>query len=259
MQNCEKSILNAIYKYINEDLDKLIEDTIFSVNSKAALGEAYYGYIISSINGSDRDSINKVVSVLGLKDSYQTQEEFYKELVEIIGYKKMSYEILATVRVKFDDIFTIKRNAVNGKYQAEIRRINEALWENKTNSDSIKNKAAAKSFVHDISADEESLYELSSECNALRTRKEMMEYVMHFVESSLREVCNFDDLSDVEKTVRLRFPIFISHRLRRNVDWMLVRILICLNLRMQNSQSVHRRRKRRLCRRLNILVLYSCG
>ena len=203
MQNCEKSILNAIYKYINEDLDKLIEDTIFSVNSKAALGEAYYGYIISSINGSDRDSINKVVSVLGLKDSYQTQEEFYKELVEIIGYKKMPYEILATVRVKFDDIFTIKRNAVNGKYQAEIRRINEALWENKTNSDSIKNKAAAKSFVHDISADEESLYELSSECNALRTRKEMVEYVMHFVESSLREVCNFDDLSDVEKTVRL--------------------------------------------------------
>ena len=54
----------------------------------------------------------------------------------------------------------------------------------------------------------------------------------------------------------LRFHHCISHRLRRSVDWMSVRILICLNLRMQDSHSVHRRRKMRLYRRLGILELY---
>ena len=48
----------------------------------------------------------------------------------------------------------------------------------------------------------------------------------------------------------------ISHRLRRSVDWMSVRTLNCLNQRMQDSHSVHQRRKIQLCWRLDILVSY---
>ena len=47
--------------------------------------------------------------------------------------------------------------------------------------------------------------------------------------------------------------VSISHRLRRSVDWMSVRISIWLNQRIRDSHSVQRRRKRRLCRRLVIL------
>ncbi len=51
----------------------------------------------------------------------------------------------------------------------------------------------------------------------------------------------------------LRFHHCISHRLRRSVDWMSVRISIWLNQRIRDSHSVQRRRKRRFCRRLVIL------
>ena len=57
----------------------------------------------------------------------------------------------------------------------------------------------------------------------------------------------------------LRFHHCISHRLRRSVDWMSVRISIWLNQRIRDSHSVQRRRKRRLCRRLVIWNQIDCG
>ena len=54
----------------------------------------------------------------------------------------------------------------------------------------------------------------------------------------------------------LSFHHRILHRLRRSVDWMSVRISICINLRMQDSLSVPQRRKMQLCRRLGILEFY---
>ncbi len=60
----------------------------------------------------------------------------------------------------------------------------------------------------------------------------------------------------LEQTGLKVFLRCILHRLRRNVDWMWERILICLSQRMRDSHNVHRRRKKRLCRRLSILELY---
>ena len=143
-----------------------------------------------------------MVKLLGKKDNYSSQDELYAELVEIIGYKKMPSEILAKVRARYDKIFVAKYNSVKGKYQHEIQKINSALALNKADSDSIRNKPAARTFTHDISADEERLYQLSVECNALRTRKEMLEYNIQYVEDSLREYCDLDDPIAIDRAIK---------------------------------------------------------
>ena len=107
------------------------------------------------------------------------------------------------VRAKYDEIFVTKYNSVKGKYQHEIQRINSALTLNKTDSDLIRNKPAARTFTYDISSDEERLYQLSMECNALRTRKEMLEYILQFVECSLREYGDLDDPIAIDRAIKL--------------------------------------------------------
>lgn len=67
----------------------MIEDGIFNAASRTALGEEFYKCIINAVDGEKTDSINTIVRVLGVKDSYLSQNELYEELVEIIGYKKL--------------------------------------------------------------------------------------------------------------------------------------------------------------------------
>lgn len=203
MQNSDKKVLDAIFKYINGNIDGVIEDGIFNATSRTALGEEYYKCIIDAVDGAKEDSVNTVVKLLGGKDDYSSQDELYAELVEIIGYKKLPFEMLPIVRTKYDEIFVAKYTSVTGKYQHEIQKINIALAQNKTASDLIKNKPASRSFTHDISSDEERLYQLCMEYNDLRTRKEMLEYIVQYVEWSLREYCDLDDAIDSDGAIKM--------------------------------------------------------
>ena len=203
MKDSDKIIIDAIFEYINGNIDSVIEDGIFDASSRTSLGEEYYKCIVDAVDDAKTDSVNIVVKLIGGKDDYSSQDELYEELVEIIGFKKMPSEMLPIVQARYDEIFGTKYNSVKKKYQQEIQNINNSLDKNKTESDSIKNKPASRSFTFDISSDEKRLYQLSAECNALRTRKEMLDYVMQYVEWSLSEYCDIDDPIAVDRAIKM--------------------------------------------------------
>ena len=93
MQKSDKKILDAIFEFINENIDGVIEESIFNATSRSVLGEEYYKCIISAVGGAKTVSVNTVVKLLGGKDNYSSQDEFYTELVDIIGYKKIPSDL----------------------------------------------------------------------------------------------------------------------------------------------------------------------
>lgn len=52
--------------------------------------------------------------------------------------------------------------------------------------------------MRDISTDEQKLYELYLKCNSLRTRKEMLMFIIDYVSSKLSDFCDMQDAQSVE-------------------------------------------------------------
>lgn len=105
---------------------------------------------------------------------------------------------MGDVQREYNNIFVQKYCIALKKYQAEISRIDTELNQAKTAADAIKNAIPSYFFMRDISTDEQKLYELCLKCNSLRTRKEMLDFVIDYVNSKLSDFCDMKDIQSIE-------------------------------------------------------------
>ncbi len=56
--------------------------------------------------------------------------------------------------------------------------------------------------MRDLSSDELKLYEYGNECNLLRTRKEMIEFVVEYMTSKLMEFCDIHDINSIDIAIK---------------------------------------------------------
>ena len=64
MNEEKRSICDAIFSAIQDDIRNLCDTEIFTQSTFMELGEFFYGKLINSVEGATVDSINTVVSVL---------------------------------------------------------------------------------------------------------------------------------------------------------------------------------------------------
>lgn len=201
MNETEKSICDNICLIIQDGLRSVCDPIIFSKTTFIELGEFYYNFIISNVEGANIELINAVVSTMYLPSSCDNQNKYYEKLCRILGFQQLPGDIIFNVRDEFNQLIN-KHNKVKQKYEQEINRLRYELSQIKSKSDSIKNKEVSYSILRDISEDEEQLYALCSQCNSLRTRKEMLEYAFDYTETVLKGLCNLNDISDIDFAIR---------------------------------------------------------
>ncbi len=202
MDDKRNLICDNIFSAMQDSIRNLCDHEIFSKSSFVELGEFYYKMIINTVEGATVDLINVVVSALRKKPNLEEQNEYYKNLCYILGFKLLPKDAYDCVRSQFDELFIVKRNIIIQKYDSEMNNLRSKLFQTKSTSDAIKKKESSFSIVRDISGDEEQIYRLSSECNSLRTRKEMLEYAFQYVQSVLGEFCNLDDAAEIDLAIR---------------------------------------------------------
>lgn len=202
MNEEKRSICDAIFSAIQDDIRNLCDTEIFTQSTFMELGEFFYGKLINSVEGATVDLINTVVSVLNKNSNQAEQNEYYENLCQVLGFELLPKEAYDTVCSKFNELFVTKSNSVVQKYNCEINRLRSRLSQTKSDSDAIKEKEASLSIVRDITEDEEKLYCLSAECNSLRTRKEMLEHAFHYVQSVMGGFCNLQDTSEIDYAIR---------------------------------------------------------
>ncbi len=203
MNSGKKVICDNLYKYITDELANCIDDELFTKVTIEELGEFYYKKALSHVNDATDTLLQTVIRFMVRKEStFENLNDYYKSLCKIIGIKKLPSKILNEVKKEYDDIFVRKYNIVIQKASAATTDINNKLQKLKVDSDSIKNASPNYSFMRDLSGDELRLYEYSNECNALRTRKEMIEFVVQYMTTKLMEFCNIHDTNSIELAIK---------------------------------------------------------
>lgn len=196
-------ICNAIFHFITKELDIWLDAQIFAKTSFFELGELYYTHILNNVENANMTLLNAVIRTLKPRNiECNTQEDYYVVLCKILHFKTLPCIVLADIEREYNEIFVQKFDMLKRKYQAEINKINAKLTQTRQSIDTIKNAKPSYSFMRDISTEEQKLYKLSSKCNSLRTRKEMLIFVKDYVSSKLSEFCNLQDVQCIENTKR---------------------------------------------------------
>lgn len=188
-----------IFIYITTELDGWMDNEIFTKTSMINLGELYYNHILNEVEKADIYLLNEVIRAIKPSSiEYTMQEDYYIALCKILHLKRLPFEVYRDVTKEYDEIFVQKYSLVKQKYQVEVNRIDAELTQTKANSDAIKNSKPSYSLMRDISSDEQKLYEFHLKCNSLRTRKEMLIFIMDYVTSKLSDFCDMQDTQSVE-------------------------------------------------------------
>jgi len=215
----KQKICDSIFKYIiSEELFECLDDDVFDIKSKEGLGEFYYNYIFRNIENANTELLNGVISTISpMKIELKTQKDYCCALCEILGIKKLPSTMITNVEKEYEKIFVRYYNLILHKYQSEITKIQSKLAEVRAESDIVKNAPVKYSFIRDISNDEKKLYELCLECNSLRTKKEMLEFSIKYLDSKMGKFCDRNDVVSVEKAKRQQ-ALNLSRRVVDKVD-----------------------------------------
>ncbi|WP_341282073.1 hypothetical protein [Paenibacillus sp. FSL H8-0537] len=203
MDNEKKVICDKLYKYITDELVNCIDDELFRKVTLEELGEFYYKKALAQVNDATDMLLQTVIRFKAHKDFvFENIDDYYKCLCKIIGIEKLPSTLLIEVRKEYNDIFVQKYNIVINKASIATVNINNKLWTLKGDSDSIKNAPPNYSLMRDLSRDELKLYEFSNECNILKTRKEMIEFVVQYMTTKLMEFCDIHNSSSIELAIK---------------------------------------------------------
>lgn len=195
----KQKICDNIFQYITKKLDDWMDDQIFTKTSMKELGELYYNHVLNEVENADTYLLNAVIRTVKPRNvSCTTQEDYYIALCKILHFRKLPSVVWVDVEREYDEIFVQKYDIVMQKYQTEINKIDAELHQTKAAADAIKNATPSYSFMRDISTDEQKLYEFCLKCNSLRTRKEMLAFVVDYVDSKLSDFCDMQDTQNVE-------------------------------------------------------------
>ena len=123
MNEEKRSICDAIFSAIQDDIRNLCDTEIFTQSTFMELGEFFYGKLINSVEGATVDLINTVVSVLNKNSNQAEQNEYYENLCQVLGFELLPKEAYDTVCSKFNELFVTKFNSVVQKYNCEINRL----------------------------------------------------------------------------------------------------------------------------------------
>lgn len=203
MDNEKKTICDNLYKYITDELSNCIDDELFTKNSFEELGKFYYEKALAQVNDSTDTLLQAVIRTIVHKDmTFENSDDYYKGCCDIIGAECLPSKMLPEVKKEYDDVFVEKYHIVIQKADTEIANINSRLNQLQTASDSIRKVPPSYSFMRDLSTDEMKLYEYCNECNILRTRKEMIDFVKQYMTSKLMEFCDINDSGSVNACLK---------------------------------------------------------
>ena len=142
---------------------------------------------LSNVTGVSIDLINRVVKADSPKSFiFEQQADYYTALCKLMRLKSLPSAVFPSMQQKFNSIFVQLYTQAKQTYISKINQINSQLLLAKQQSNSIKQATPSLSFLRDLTSDEDTLLKACSDCNMLRTRKEMLEFgINHIMKSFL--------------------------------------------------------------------------
>ena len=107
MDDERNSICSNIFSAIQDNMKNLYAPEIFSKSSFEELGAFYYGALIDTVEGATTELINAVVATLKKNSKFEEQEEYYKNLCYILGFKLSGSVSFSTFSFAYEYVFPL--------------------------------------------------------------------------------------------------------------------------------------------------------
>lgn len=129
--------------------------------------------------------------------------DFYISLCKIIGIKELPKDKIFIVQQEYDKIFVQMYGTVLQKINVEISTIDAALLSLKDRIKLVQSKKPSFSFVRDLATEENLLLNYHTECNELRTRKEMLLYSKQNMDKQLSDFCTLGEQQSIRGALQV--------------------------------------------------------
>ena len=201
----EQKICEELHDFIARKISECLmdDDNVFSAESLDEIGLICFQKAVNSIDGATERLLKIVLRAVCHREKFNTNADYYLNLSSFIGIRTLLKSELATVRMRFSDIFETDYPTVREQICSKIDAIaNEISIVESERHAIIDRNNGNKNFLKDLAGYENRLSETYRKINDLRTTKEMLEYSSTYLTKEMESFCDLTDEASIEKTLR---------------------------------------------------------
>lgn len=205
MDDIKYVVCKAIYRFIMDELPNKIDKTIFEKPSLEAVGQYLFEIILQNVDGASEELTKYVVECTGEKDTvYSSLSDYYKQLsCYHMNFKELPKKVYYDVIKKFVRIFKKKYPQLLSEINAQIETINDEIDQVSRQIDIIiHNSNINLKITKNIKDTEQVLSDLYWKKDELRTRKEMLEFSLGYLDECMTKFCDLQNRTEVLETLR---------------------------------------------------------
>lgn len=188
-----------------DELPNKIDKTIFEKPSLEAVGQYLFEIILQNVDGASEELTKYVVECTGEKDTvYSSLSDYYKQLsCYHMNFKELPKKVYYDVIKKFVRIFKKKYPQLLSEINAQIETINDEIDQVSRQIDIIiHNSNINLKITKNIKDTEQVLSDLYWKKDELRTRKEMLEFSLGYLDECMTKFCDLQNRTEVLETLR---------------------------------------------------------
>ncbi len=191
--DAEHKICKSIHHFILFELTEKIDENAFAQNSMTKFGHYLFGVILQNVPGSTNDFIKTVVKAISHKDAEQ-QDEYIRLCCSVLRFVEVPRRVYIQFLRQFVAVFMREYRRVIADIKSQIDALNVAMDSIPDNMDSIILASNNNTRItKDIRESEKRLSSLNQQCNELRTKKEMLQYSLEYLDECMSEFCSIGD------------------------------------------------------------------
>lgn len=205
MDDIKRIVCEAIYRFILYELPDRIDKTIFEKSSTEAVGQYLFDIILQNVDGASEELIKFVIEQTGEKNvSYTSLNDHYKQLCCYhMHFKELPQKVYYEVIRKFVKIFRKKYPQLLSEINAQIATIDVEMGQAINQINNITHNININlTITKNIKDTERLLSDLYWKCDELRTKKEMLEFSLGYLDECMTKFCDLADRTDVLETLR---------------------------------------------------------
>lgn len=193
MTEAEQEICKSIHHFILFELTKKVDEKAFAQNSMTEFGRYLFGIILQNVPGSTDELVKTVIKAISRKDTEYT-DEYAQLCCSVLWFVEVPRKVYIKFLRQFVAVFIREYQRVVAVIKSQINALNIAM-------DSIPDNMASiilasnnnTRITKDILESENRLSLLNQQCNELRTKKEMLQYSLEYLDECMSKFCIFED------------------------------------------------------------------
>ncbi len=194
MNDGEQGICRNIHHFILFELTDKLDEVAFAQASMLGFGRYLFDVVNRNVAGSTDDLIKTVVRAITRKDTAHEDDPYWKLCHSVLRFAEIPRKIYFEYLRQYTTVFGHEYVEVVAEANSRIGALNASLDANKDSIESII--ATSNSSLHitkDIRESEKRLSALYQQCNEMRTQKEMLQYILEYIDECMSKFCDFKD------------------------------------------------------------------